>query len=166
MTDATAATSKPKAPRPSQPAASELPKFDMPKLELPNMEVPAAFREFAEKGVVQAQDAYEKVKAVAAEATNVLEETCTTAAQGTAEYNRKAVEAVCAHADTFFDFALALLKVKSPTEFFKLSSAHLSKQFETVTEQTKELSTLAQKVASETAEPIKTGITNAFKKVA
>jgi phasin len=167
MTDSTAATSKPKASRPSPPESlSELPKFDMPKLELPNIEVPAAFREFAEKGVVQAQDAYERVKAVAAEATNVLEETCTTAAQGTAEYNRKAVEAVCAHADTFFEFALALLKVKSPTEFFKLSSAHVSKQLEAVTEQTKELSTLAQKVASETAEPIKTGITSALKKVA
>ena len=71
-----------------------------------------------------------------------------------------------AHADSIFDFARALLKVKSPTEFFKLSSAHLSKQFQAVTEQTKELSTLAQKVASETAEPIKTGITSAFKKVA
>jgi phasin len=167
MTDATAAASKPKAPRPSPQIASsfELPKFDPTKFELPNMEVPAAFREFAEKSVAQAQDTYEKVKAAAAEATNVLEETCTAAAQGTAEYNRKAVEAASSHADTFFNFALALLNVKSPTEFFKLSSAHLSKQLEAVTEQTKELSALAQKAASETAEPIKTGITSALKKV-
>src|SRR4249920_1481861 len=106
MTDATAG--KPKAPRPSPQIASssELPKFDPTKFELPNMEVPAAFREFAEKSVAQAQDTYEKVKAAAAEATNVLEETCTAAAQGTAEYNRKAVEAASSHADTFFNFAL------------------------------------------------------------
>jgi hypothetical protein len=56
--------------------------------------------------------------------------------------------------------------VKSPAEFFKVSSAHLSKQLEAVTEQTKELSALAQKTASDTVEPIKTGITRALKKVA
>jgi hypothetical protein len=46
------------------------------------------------------------------------------------------------------------------------TNRHLSKQFETATEQTKELSTLAQNIASETAEPIKKGITRARKKVA
>jgi hypothetical protein len=35
-----------------------------------------------------------------------------------------------------------------------------------VTEQSKELSALAHKLATETAEPLKTGITNVFKKVA
>ena len=39
--------------------------------------------------------------------------------------------------------------VKSPTEIIKLSSAHLTQQFEAVTEQTKELSGLAHKLATE-----------------
>ena len=52
----------------------------MPKFEMPKFEVPAAFREFAEKGVAQAKDAYEKVKAAAEEATYLLEDTYTTAA--------------------------------------------------------------------------------------
>jgi phasin len=167
MTDAPA-TGKPKTSRPSPQivSPSELVKFDLSNFELPSMEVPAVFREFAEKAVAQAQDTYVKVKAAAAEATNVLEEACTTAAQGTAEYNRKAVEAVYSHTENVFDFALSLLKVKSPAEFFKVSSSHLSKQLEAVTEQTKELTALAQKTASETMEPIKTGITRALKKVA
>jgi phasin len=130
------------------------------------MEVPAAFREFAEKGVAQAQDTYAKVTAATAEATNVFEETCTTAAQATAEYNRKAVEAICAHAESFFDLALGLLKVNSPNEFLKVSGDHLSKQLDAVTEQAKEFSALAQKAVSETAEPIKTGIKRALTKVA
>ena len=168
MTDLTPATDKPKARRPSAPLApqSELPKVDPPQFEPPSIEVPTAFRKIAEQGVAQAEDAYDKAKAAAAEATNAIEETYTIAAQGTAEYNRKAVEAVCSHAENVFDFALSLLKVKSPAEFFKLSSAHLSKQLEAVTEQTKELSALAQKTASDTVEPIKTGITRALKKVA
>ena len=43
----------------------EMPKFEMPKFDMPKMEVPAAFREFAEKGVAQTKDAYEKMKAAA-----------------------------------------------------------------------------------------------------
>jgi len=43
-----------------------------------------------------------------------------------------------------------------------LSTNHSRKQFETLTEQAKELATLAQKVTLATAEPIKAGATKAF----
>ena len=46
----------------------EMPKFDLPKFDMPKLEVPAAFREIAEKGVAQAKDTYEKVKAKGAQA--------------------------------------------------------------------------------------------------
>ena len=48
----------------------------------------------------------------------------------------------------------------------ELSSAHARKQFEAFTAQGKELGALAQKVATETAEPIKSGMNKAFSKVA
>ena len=168
MSEAPISVSKPKLAKSTVSTSSpfELPKFDLSKFEVPNVEVPAAFREILEKGVSQAKDLNEKVKAAAAEAAHVVEETYTTVAQGSAEYNRKAVEAALSNADTFFDYALALLTAKSPTEIIKLSSAHLTQQFEAVTEQTKELSGLAHKLATETAEPLKTGITNVLKKVA
>jgi phasin len=164
MTDASAATKKPKTPRhrPETVSPSESPKFELPKIEVPA----AAFREFAEKGVAQAQDTYAKVTAATAEATSILEETCTSAAQATAECNRKTAEAVCAHTEIFFDFALGLVKAKSPGEFLKVSSDHLSKQLDALTEQAKEFTALAHKAVSETAEPIKTGIQRALKKVA
>ena len=59
----------------SKPASSafEMPKFEMPKFDIPKVEMPAAFREFAERGVAQAKDTYEKMKAAAEEATDVLE---------------------------------------------------------------------------------------------
>ena len=56
------------------------------------------------------------MRAAAAEAAHVVEENYTTVAQGSAEYNRKAVEAALSNADTFFDYALAPLTAKSPTE--------------------------------------------------
>jgi hypothetical protein len=43
-----------------------------------------------------------------------------------------------------------------------LSTNHSREQFETLTEQTKELAALAQKVTLATVEPLKTGITKSF----
>ena len=70
----------------------EMPKFDMPKFDMPKMEVPAAFREFAEKGVAQTKDAYEKMKAVAEENTAMLETVYATASKGSTEYGPKVIE--------------------------------------------------------------------------
>jgi hypothetical protein len=56
--------------------------------------------------------------------------------------------------------------VKSLSKFVELSSGHVRKQFETLTDQTKELTALAQKVATETGEPLKTGVSKVFNKVA
>ena len=46
----------------------------------------------------------------------------------------------------------------------ELWTAHAKKQFETLTEQTKGLSALGQKIAGESAEPITRGVSQAFKK--
>jgi hypothetical protein len=61
-----------------------------------------------------------------------------------------------------FDFVQKLSGVKSPSDFIELSTDHSRKQFETLTEQTKALAALAQKVALATVEPLKTGVTKAY----
>jgi phasin len=163
----TAANTAPKA-KTSKPAGSvfEMPKFEMPKFELPKVEMPAAFREFAEKGVAQAKDNYEKMKAVAEEATDVLETTYSTATKGAADYGLKVIEAARVNTNAAFDFAGELMTVKSLSEIVELSTAHARKQFEALAQQTKELTALAQKVATETAEPMRAGMGKAFNKVA
>ena len=160
------ATAAPKA-KTSKPVtgAFEMPKFEMPKFEIPKVEMPAAFREFAERGVAQAKDTYEKMKAAAEEATDVLETTYSTAAKGASDYGLKVIEATRVNTNAAFDFAGELITAKSLSEVIELSSAHARKQFEAFTAQGKELGALAQKVAAETAEPIKTGMTKAFSKV-
>jgi phasin family protein len=77
----------------------------------------------------------------------------------------KVIEVARVNTNAAFDFANKLLAAKTLSEVVELSSAHLRKQFETLTEQGKELSALAQKVATEAAEPIKSGVTKAFNKV-
>ena len=158
--------SKPKSA--SGPAASafEMPKFEMPNFEVPKMEIPAAFREFAEKSVSQAKENYEKMKTVAEEATDVIEDTYASASKGAADYGLKMIEASRVNTNAAFDFYTELMTVKSFSEVVELSTTHARKQFETVTAQTKDLASLAQKVAVETTEPFKERVSKTFTKVA
>ena len=158
MTDLATSTKK-------STGAFEMPKFEMPKFEIPKVEMPAAFREFAERGVAQCKDTYEKMKAAAEEATDVMETTYSTAAKGASDYGLKVIDAARVNTNAAFDFAGELLAAKTLSEVIELSSTHARKQFETFTEQGKEFGALAQKVANETAEPIKSGMTKAFSKV-
>ncbi len=165
MSEATTINSAPKAKPAKSAAAFEMPKFEIPQFELPKMEVPAAFREFAEKGVSQAKDNWEKMKVASEEATSMIEESYATASKGAADYGLKLIEVARANTNSAFDFAGQLFGTKSLSEAVELSTAHARRQFDTATAQTKELTALAQKVATEASEPIKTGVTNAFKKV-
>src|SRR5579883_1503048 len=140
--------------------------FEMPKFEMPKFEMPAAFREFAERGVAQCKDTYEKMKAAAEEATDVLETTYSNATKGASDYGLKVIEAARVNTNAMFDFAGELITAKSLSEVIELSSAHARKQFEAFTAQSKELGALAQKVAVETAEPMKNGVNRAFSRVA
>jgi len=159
--------SKPHATAPAPELSKfELPKFELPKFEMPPLEVPAAFREIAEKSVSQAKETYEKMKSVAEEATDVIEGTYATATKGASDCGLKWIEAARENTNATFDFATRLMTVKSFSEVVELSTAHARKQFEAVTAQTKDLTALVQKVAAETAEPVKESVSRAFKKVA
>ena len=157
------AKSKPVA---TSASAFEMPKFDMPKFEMPKMEVPAAFREVAEKGVAQAKESYEKMKTAAEEATEMLEGTYATASKGCSDYGLKLIETAKANSNAAFDLFGELLTAKSYAEVVELYTAYVRAQFDTVSAQAKELADHAQKVATETVEPIKESFTSAFSKAA
>ena len=165
MAEATTTAPKVKTTKPAT-GAFEIPKFELPKFDIPKVEMPAAFREFAERGVAQAKDTYEKMKAAAEEATDVLETTYSTASKGAADYGLKVIEVARLNTNAAFDFAGEVMAAKTLSEVVELTSAHARKQFEALTQQSKELNALAQKVATETAEPIKSGMNKAFSKVA
>jgi phasin len=147
------------------PSAFEVPSFELPKFDMPKLEVPAAFRDMAEKSISQAKDTYEKMKAAAEEATDVLEDTYATTTKGVSDYGLKVIEVARTNTNAAFDFATDLFAVKSLAEVVELSTAHARKQFETMTAQTKELVALAQRVTTEAAEPMKEGVSKAFKKI-
>lgn len=138
--------------------------YGIPKFEMPNMEMPEAFREMAEKGVAHARDTNAKAKVASEEASDLLQNTYATVAKGAADYNLKLIEIARTNTRAAFDYAHELLGVKSPSELFELLTAQMRKQFDIVSAQNKELFALAQEVATEAAEPIKTGVSKAFNK--
>jgi phasin len=160
----TTETPTPKSKAKAAPAPTNV--FEFPKFDMPKFEMPSAFREMAEKGIAMAKENYDKMKSTAEEATDVLEETYSTASKGCSGYGLKLIETARSNSNAAFDLFGELLTVKSYAEAVELSTAYMRKQFDAMTAQVKELTEEAQKVASDAAEPIKESITSAIGKAA
>jgi phasin len=120
------------------------------------------FHGIAEKGIAQAKTNFDNAKAATDQGADIFKNSYATATKGATDYNLKFIEIARVNTNTAFDYAHAMLGVKSLPEFFELSTAHARKQFETMTAQTKELTALAQKMTTDVAEPLKTEVTKAF----
>ena len=128
---------------------------------------PAAFREFAEKGIAQAKDNYEKMKSAAEEATDMLEETYATASKGCRRLRPQGDRDRARQQQRGVRSVRRIDDARSPIpRWSSFRPPIMREQFDTVTAQAKELTELAQKVATETAEPIKESITTPFNKAA
>ena len=129
-------------------------------------EVPESMRALAEKGVSQARDSYAKFKDAAESQNSTIEAVFTSASKGASVYSAKLMEFMKANTTSTLDFAQELLGVKSPSDALELYSSHARKQFETFGAQAKELAEIVQKVAAETAEPIKANASKFYKPAA
>jgi phasin len=123
-------------------------------------------RALAEKGVSQARDNYAKFKDAAETHNGTVEAVFASASKGVSEYSAKVMDMMKATTTANLDLAQELINVKSPSEAMELWTSHARKQFEAFTAHTKELTELAQKVATETAEPIKANASKLFKPAA
>ena len=129
-------------------------------------EVPEQMRAFAEKGVSQARDNYAKFKDAAETHNGTIEAVFTSMNKGASTYSAKVMEFVKANTTSSLDFAQELFGVKTPSEALELWTTHTRKQLETYTAQAKELAELGQKIATETAEPIKATAAKYYKPAA
>ena len=128
----------------------------------PKKDAPEAFRDTAEKGMTQAKEMYEKMNTATTEAADLIRNSYSTAVKGMQDYNNKIFEFTHANTNAAFDFVQKMSGVKSSSVFVELWAEHARKQVETLTEQTKQLAALAQKVTLATAEPLKTGVAEAL----
>jgi phasin len=104
------------------------------------------------------------MKSAAEQATDVLEDTYTTASKGCSDYGLKLIETARTNSNAAFDLYGELLTAKSYAEVVEKTTAYVRTQFDTMTAQAKELYEHAQKVCSDTAEPMKEGFAGAFGK--
>jgi phasin len=129
-------------------------------------QLPEQMRAFAEKGVHQAREGYAKFKDAAETHNSTVEAVFNTATRGAAEVQATLIDIAKTNANASFDFAHSLIGVKSPSQAMELWSGFAKSQFEAFTGQSKQLAELSQKIASETAEPIKTGANKLFQPAA
>jgi phasin len=139
--------------------------FTFPKF-LGKFSFSSEFRDLAEKSTLQAKENYDKLKNATEEVSGGLKDAYETATKGTHDYGIRLIEAGRTNLSAAFDYATELLSAQSPSEAIQLSTAQLRKQLETLSEQSQELATLAQKIAAETAEPIRQGVNKAFRQAA
>jgi phasin len=130
------------------------------------MEIPEAYREFVERSSVQLKEGHEKIRAAAEQATDLLIDSQTTWSSGVLNFNLKAIDAARANSNGIFDLLSKLVSAKSYSESTGLSGAYLRKQFDVIAAQMKDLSAQAQKVVSETVEPIRDEFAESLRKAA
>ena len=129
--------------------------FGMPLLGFPKVALPGVIGELAGQGFARAREGCEKIKVASEEMTEALSETYSSNARSATDYGLKVFEISNANAASAIDFLVQLLGSKSVADVVILSTAQARKTFDTASDQNKELWALAQKLATETGEPIR-----------
>jgi phasin len=155
-------TANGKTTKTAKPATAPFDAFSFPT---PNFEVPAAFREFAEKSVSQARDAYAKLRTATEEATGLVEETFENARDGAMAIGMKAIDTAKVNSDASFALAHDIFGAKTMSEMIELQSAFARKQFETMSAQMKEFQALGEKYISTTTKPVSAKVEKTMKEL-
>ncbi len=118
-------------------------------------------RDTMETTTERSREVFETIGGAANEATQLMQNSFSTALKGMQEYNSKVVEFTRVNTKSYVEFVQRLSLVRSPSEFVEISNDHARHQLAILTEQAKELATLAQKITASATEPLKTGFAKA-----
>jgi hypothetical protein len=109
---------------------------------------------FAHKSATIPNETLEKGKAAVEQSAQAVEKSYSVTVENIRALNVKMIEMARANAESVFDLALQIVTAPSPSDISGLWTTHASKQFEMLSEQTKELTALGQKMAGECAAPM------------
>ena len=112
-------------------------------------EIPAEMRAFAEKSVEQAKQAFDSFISAAQHAVNTAETQAATAHSGAKEIGGMAIGFTQRNVATSFEFAEKLVRAKDAQELTALHADYVKSQITALTDQAKELSKQAAKLASQ-----------------
>ena len=111
-------------------------------------------KNFADKVTRAARETFEKGSTTTQRSARGAQESFSAVAEGIRDFNVRLVEMAQFNTVAALDFAREMSTAKGPAEAAALWSSHAKRQFETLTEQTKELTHLAQRIATSSAEPV------------
>ena len=129
--------------------------FSSAAFSLPNFEVPEIFRSFAETGMTQTREAYQRIKSAAEDATDMLEDSMETTREGFREAQFKALDAAKANTDAAFDLFKQLLTTTSVADAVQLQTAFARERFEALVDYSKDVQATITKVGAEASKPAK-----------
>lgn len=96
----------------------------------------------------------EKDKTTAEKSARAVEHSYSATADNMREYSLRMIEMAQANTAAVFEFARQLASAKAPSDLATVWTTHARKQFEILSEQTRELAALGQKMTGEGAAPI------------
>ncbi|WP_157020306.1 phasin [Mesorhizobium xinjiangense] len=120
-------------------------------------------RSFAEKGIEQTREGYEKMKSGAEEAQKTMETTFEVAKSAGNDISLKLIAAMRANAEAGFSHLEALLGAKSISQVLELQTAFARKGVEMAVEQAKDIQTVSTKAAEDVAKPVRTAFEKSMK---
>jgi phasin len=124
--------------------------------------LPGVLGALAEHGVARAQEGCVRMKLASEQMVDALSETCSANAGSATSYGLKVIEFSNANTAATIDFLVQLLGSKSATDVLTLSAEQARKAFDAASAQNRELWNLAQKIATDAAEPARKHVAKIF----
>ena len=115
-----------------------------------NFEIPPQMREFAEKSMEQAKQAFDSFVAATQHAVKTAENQAASTHTGAKEVGALAMKYAESNITSSFEFAQKLMKAKDTAEVLALQRDYVSGQIAVLTDQAKELGKQAAKLAVQT----------------
>ena len=111
-----------------------------------------------------ARETFDKTLATGAETVRGVQEGVTSAFENARGLNVRLIDMAQANSNAAFDFAREVAEAKAPPDLVQAWTTHATKQFDILTEQASQLTTLGQEFANTSSAPIKRGVSQASKR--
>jgi phasin len=135
-------------------------------IDPPHIDIPEGVKQAAVSSLEQIKEGYEKLRANAEAMTDVVETSYSMAVKDTAGLHTKMLEAFRANLTASFDFATELARSRSLPEMIGVSTRFARQQFEAFTAQCKDFWSFGQKMMSDTAKPVASGLSRGIDQAA
>ena len=122
-------------------------------------------RRLTEKGASRAKNTFSMAATATRDETLHAEQSAFTAVNGAQECYLRMLDMAQENTVAGLDLARELASAKTPMEFVEVWNARARNAYDTFSEQTKELSELAQKAATSSMQPLTNGLTSPFRQV-